>query len=428
MSKINVFLKNSELKSLIHNFFSLSILNVINYTFPLILVPYLTKVLGVENFGKYVFSFAIIQYATLFVSYGFDYSATKYVTINREDNHKLSSIFFNVLILRFLIGFICAIIIYFSCKLIFDDIQEIKLYLYGIGVFIGYALTPLWFFQGMEKMKFVTIINFISKIISTLLVFIFIKNKNGLEYVNLFFSIGSIISGILSVFFAIYIFKLKLIIPKLIDFKKHLFEGWSLFLSTIFMSMYRETNVLMLGAFTDYKIVGYYSIAEKIIKAIQSVISPFTNILYPFFGRKLNVKNEEEKMLTIFFKFTKYYSIFIFILVILLYFFSNFIFNTFFGSSFVNSILNFKILTLVVFFGGLNYLLGIVGLINLGFEKDFTYSVFISSFFSILLGYFLIKNFKDIGASITMSITELVLFCLILSKYYKNKIIYKRLL
>jgi PST family polysaccharide transporter len=179
----------------------------------------------------------------------------------------------------------------------------------------------------------------------------------------------------------------------------------------------------MLGAFTNYKIVGYYSIAEKIIKAIQSVISPFTNILFPFFGRKLNVKNEEENTLAIFFTFTKYYSIFIFALVVVLFFSSNFIFNTFFGSSFVFSILNFKILTLVVFFGGLNYLLGIVGLINLGFEKQFTDSVFISSIISVLLGYFLISNFKDIGASLTMTLTEVILFCLIIYKYYKNKII-----
>lgn len=419
---------NKDVLSLINNFFSLSILNVINYAFPLILIPYLTKVLGVENFGKYVFSFAIIQYATLFVSYGFDYSATKYVSINRENKNKLSSIFINVLTLRILISLICTIIIYVTCEIIFDNSHDKKLYLNGIGVFIGYALNPLWFFQGMEKMKFVTIINFISKLVSTLLVFIYIKDKNSLELVNLFFSVASLISGILSIFLAAYIFNLKLITPQLIELKKHLFEGWSLFLSTIFMSMYRETNVLMLGTFTDYKIVGYYSAAEKIIKAIQSVISPFTSILYPFFGRKLNNINEKDKILIIFFKFTKYYSLLIFILVILLYLFSNFIIFNVFGSNFTNSVLNFKILILVVFFGGLNYLLGIVGLINLGFEKEFTSSVFISSFVSILLSYFLIKNFKDIGASLTMVITETLLFSLILYKYFKNKIIHKWLI
>lgn len=428
MLRIKYKIYNKDILSLINNFFSLSILNVINYAFPLILIPYLTKVLGVENFGKYVFSFAIIQYATLFVSYGFDYSATKYVSINRENKNKLSSIFINVLTLRILISLICTIIIYVTCEIIFDNSHDKKLYLNGIGVFIGYALNPLWFFQGMEKMKFVTIINFISKLVSTLLVFIYIKDKNSLELVNLFFSVASLISGILSIFLAAYIFNLKLITPKLIELKKHLFEGWSLFLSTIFMSMYRETNVLMLGAFTDYKIVGYYSAAEKIIKAIQSVISPFTSILYPFFGRKLNNINEKDKILTVFFKFTKYYSLLIFILVILLYLFSNFIIFNVFGSNYTNSVLNFKILILVVFFGGLNYLLGIVGLINLGFEKEFTSSVFISSFVSILLGYFLIKNFKDIGASLTMVITETLLFSLILYKYFKNKIIHKWLI
>lgn len=425
MLGINYKIYNKDVFTLINNFFSLSILNVINYAFPLILIPYLTKVLGVENFGKYVFSFAIIQYATLFVSYGFDYSATKYVSINRDNIKKTSSIFINVLTLRLLISVICSLIIYVSITILFNNSQDKNLYLNGIGIFIGYALTPLWFFQGMEKMKFVTIITFISKSISTILVFYFIKDRNSLEYVNLFFSIGSLISGVLSIFLAIYIFNLRFILPKLIHFKKHLFEGWNLFLSTIFMSMYRETNVLMLGAFTDFKIVGYYSAAEKIVKAIQSVISPFTSILYPFFGRKLSDKNDKKKMITVFLKFTKFYSIFMFIFVIILYFLSSIIIENVFGSNFINSVLNFKILILVVFFGGLNYLLGIVGLINLGYEKQFTTSVFISSLISIILGYFLIQNFKDIGASITMVITETILFSLIFHKFFKNKLIRK---
>ena len=90
-------------RRVLENFFSLSILNVANYVFPIILIPYLTRVLGVEKYGTYIYAYSIINYLTLFVQYGFEYSATKKVSLIRDDHFLLEKIYSSIMLLR--IGF-----------------------------------------------------------------------------------------------------------------------------------------------------------------------------------------------------------------------------------------------------------------------------------------------------------------------------------
>ena len=412
-------------RRLIENFFSLSVLNFINYLFPLILIPYLTRILGVEKFGLYAFSFAIIQYCTLLVGYGFNFSATKFVAINRDDNEKISKIFISATIVRIILALICILLIILALNL-FDKLrEEAFLYIYGIGIFVGQSLTPLWLFQGMEKMKYVTIINFVSKLTSTVLIFVFLKNQSDYIYVNLYFSAGFLIAGILSLILAIQLFKIKFKVPKATFVFQQFREGWHLFLSTVFMSFYRETNIIILGSFTNYTIVGYYAAAEKIVKAVQSIISPVTNALYPYFGRNLNSEDKRNKALKNFFSFNRYYTIALLIIVVGILLSSKFIVIGYIGSSYMNSILNIQIMSPLILIGGLNYFLGIVGLVNLGYEKQFTFSVIIAGLSSVISSIILVNLFSDIGASISIVFAETVLLMLILNQYrIKKKFIY----
>lgn len=418
--KVISLLKNKDSSVLLSNFFSLSLLNIINYAFPLFTIPYLTAVLGVENFGKYILSFTILQYLVVLISYGFDYSATKYVSNNQQNNLELSKVFTSVIIIRILLSvlFSAAIIIAtnigITCNL---------LYINGIGLLLGYSITPTWFFQGMERMKYVTLINFISKLITTILIFYLIKGEEDYILVNLLASIGALVSGILSFYLAISTFKIKLILVEISDLNVHFTQGWSLFLSTIFMSLYRETNVILLGFFADFRVIGYYSIAEKVVKAIQSIISPFTNVLFPFFGRRISQDGQAQNMKVYLKSFIKIFSILLISILVIIFIFSKYIILTLFGHNYLNSIIDLKLLSFIIFFGGLNYLLGIVGLINFGFEKDFTSSVLYSGVVSILFGCILIFLYGDIGASLTMVITEVVLFLLIIRVYLKNQLL-----
>jgi PST family polysaccharide transporter len=413
IDRIKSILKEEENKRVATNFVSLTGLNFINYFFPIIVIPYLTRVLGVEKYGLYVFSFAIIQYLTLIVNYGFDYSATKYIAIHRDDKDKISEVVIGLTLFRLFLSFVCLIIIFILLKYVPALKKEYLLYLYGVGIFIGNSLTPLWLFQGMEQMKYVTIINFISKLISTLLIFIFVKQPADYSFVNLFYSLGYLVAGILSILLAFKAFQLKFKIPGLKFTIERIREGWSLFLSTVFMNFYRESNTIILGIIANYTIVGYYAAAEKIIKAVQSFIAPLSKAIYPYFGRKMNSENKKNAIHNLF-TFNKYYAIGLSLIIITIIIFSPLIVKIFLGKNYGQSIFDLQILSLIIFFGGLNYTLGIVGMVNLSLDKQFTIFVFIAGITNIVSCVFLGKIFLDKGASLSLVLAEFILFILII--------------
>ena len=96
--KLSSFSKNSEYKQVSQNMMYLTLLNFITYISPILLIPYLLKTVGEEKFGIYIFSWTFIFYFVYLVNYGFDFSATNQIAINKIDKYKISNIFFNIIL------------------------------------------------------------------------------------------------------------------------------------------------------------------------------------------------------------------------------------------------------------------------------------------------------------------------------------------
>jgi PST family polysaccharide transporter len=156
-------------------------------------------VLGVEKFGLLSFAQATIAYFTIIVDYGFNLSATRDISIHREDKEKLSEIFSSVMIIKlglFFISLILLTVLVFS----FEKFRvEALLYYLTFGTVVGQLLFPVWFFQGMERMKYITYLNILAKLLFTITIFIFVKNSKDIYLVPVMNSLGFIVSGILSV-------------------------------------------------------------------------------------------------------------------------------------------------------------------------------------------------------------------------------------
>ena len=279
-------LKTKELHQLKSNFLSLTVLQAANYILPLLTLPYLVKTLGVEYFGLLTFATAIIAYFGILTDYGFNSTATKEISIYRDNREKLIEIFSSVLsikLLLLLLSFSLLTLLVFSFQ---KFTTHWEIYLLTFGSVIGQTLFPVWFFQGMEKMRYITYINLVSKSISVIAIFVFIQEKSDIYLVPIFLSLGGVVSGLLSLYLIYNKFNIPFRFQKIETLKFYLIDGWHVFLARYYVSLYTTTNLLLLGFMTNNVIVGYYAIAEKIVLAIGGLFDPLNQTLYPYLARK----------------------------------------------------------------------------------------------------------------------------------------------
>lgn len=414
----NIFSK-AEYKRIGGNVLSLMLLNGIYFLSPLILIPYLMKTIGAEYYGIYIFSWTIIYYFIFIVNYGFDLSSTREIAINRHDLAKVSEIYSTTLYSRILL--LCLSILILSMSIVFIDKlnANAQLLLLGIGVIAGQALFPTWLFQGMEEMKFITITNSIIRILPIVFIFVFVKSERDIEYIIGFQSLGYIIGGVYSHFFAVRHFKLTILKPNLNSIKENLRSSWSLFLSTVGVSLYREVNTVILGFVTNnFILVGYYSLADKFIRIVQLIANSVSQALFPFFGHSIT-QNKKETLI----KFKKvgiYYALFLLLTSIVLYFSIPWLIRIYLNNDYPEIVRDVRIMSPIIFFGGLNYFFGVVGLVNLNHKNAFTIFVLIAGAINITLSILLSKTHLDAGAAFSLTIAELILFILILG-YFQIK-------
>lgn len=404
-------------KRIIENIISLGLINGINLLIPLITLPYLIRTVGIDNYGAYAIVYSMLQYGILFSSYGFSFSSTQAIAQNREDKYKVSTIVSATIIARILIMVLITLIIGLICVYIYPE-EYILMYIWGIGMIVGDILNPTWLYQGMEKMKAMTIINLVSKLTFTFLIFIFIKNDTDYPYITLLNSVGFIIAGIVSLIWGYKKFDLKIIKPGLPHIKEQFKSGWYIFLSTLSMNLYRNSNVFILGFFVSPGVVGIYSGAEKIIKAFQAVVSPIANALFPYVSKSFKSQNKISQYNSIK-QMSKYLSTILLIFSLIAYFSAPLANKILLDNASMDAIKLIRIMTPVIFFGGLNYILGIVGLVNAEEKKSFFHFVMCSGILSILFLLISVKWIGAVSASISMTISEVVLFMMCVWKWRK---------
>jgi len=394
-----------EKRILLNNFLSLSLLQVANYIFPLITLPYLVRVLGPERFGLISFSQAFIGYFQILTDYGFTLSATREISIYREDKEKVSEIFSSVMIIKsflFLISLIMVSIIVFS----FEKFkQDWLIYHLTLGMVLGQVLFPVWVFQGMERMKYITFLNISSRLIFTVAIFVFVKKVEDYLYVSLLNSLGSIIVGLLALWIVFKDFGIEFRMPSLESIKYHLKEGWYIFISTVAISLYTTSNTFILGLFTNNTIVGYYSAAERIIKAVLGLLSPISQTLYPHISKL--IKESEETGIKFIRKVTSLIGGLSFVLSLSVFIFADLIVKIILGSHYAESVVVLRILAFLPFIVGLSNVFGIQTMLTLSYKKEFSKILIFASIINVTLAFIMVPVFKHIGISISVLLSEI---------------------
>ncbi len=250
------------------------------------------RVLGAENFGVVAMVQAWIQYIIIFVDYGFNFSATLLISVNKNKQTKIDSIYTAVtaakLILLLAVSFIFCLYVMINGSSIYSH-----LIILGMISVIGTVLFPVWLFQGIEKMQGIAICTTIAKCVSLLLIFLLVKTPDDMSMAVISQSSGMFVSGILA---CIFIKKQKLAKFTKVSIQEIylvLSKGFDLFVSNITISFYTTLNILIIGYFGGPTLAGYFSAADKIRTAAQGLMSPVQQAMFP---RVSSLINEGKKL------------------------------------------------------------------------------------------------------------------------------------
>ena len=405
IEKIKNKINSQEKKQLVSNFFSLSVLQIVTYILPLITLPYLVRILGTETFGLVMFAQAFLIFFNIFVDFGFNLSATREIAIHRDNQTKVTEIFSAVMTIK-LILILGSFVILSFLVFIFDKFSsDWQLYFLSFLWVIGQALFPIWYFQGMEKMKYITIVNITSRIIFTLLIFLVIQKESDYIYVPLVNGLGFIIGGLISLWIIHKEFNQSFTLCNISTLKHYFYESSQFFWSRISLTLYTSSNAFILGIFTNNTMVGYYSIAEKLYQAMQQIYQPIVQALYPYVAKHKNIK---------LFKKIFTFSIVVNILgIILLFFIGPYIFDLLFTANIGEESLNvFYILLLAAIVVVPSILLGYPYLGALGFAKYANSSVIYGSIFHLVgLGVLILLHKVNIyNVAFLVIATEVLVF------------------
>ncbi len=399
-------------KRLISNFFYLSFIQFANYLLPLLTLPYLIKTLGMDKYGLISFAVVFLNYFKVISDYGFNLSATREVSVFRNDKKKLQEIYSSVLSIKISLMIIGFIILLFLVFFIPKFKNDSLLYILSFGSVIGFNLFPVWFFQGIEKMKYVTFFNVFSKVIFTIAIFLFVKSPNDYHLVPILTSLGFIISGFASLFIIHFHFKIRFSFQRKRILWIYLTNGWNIFVTDFMPNMYNNFSVFFVGFFVNFEELGYYALAAKIIDVLNNFIGILRNTTYPYLARD----NSKFKKIA---KITIGAGICLTLLVFLI---APTILPLIFGDKLNRSLIYFYILGFSPMLLAISYTFGNNKLLVLRKDKEMKNITFKSSIAGFILALISIPILGAIGAAITLVFTRGLRAFLVCKKssIYKN--------
>ncbi len=272
-------------KLLLQNFSYMVILRVLTLILPLVTFPYLIKTLGSEKYGLVMWAWAISQFFIVWVKFGFDNLGVKLISENRENKQKLSQIFSTINYIKLLLFALCSIV-FFIMLFGFEKIAVNKTLFLYFYIFIFFeGMFPVWYFQGIENMKVMSILVALIKLLFALLVFIFVHQQSDFLFVPMLYTIGSIIASGIAYFLIlrkdkIYFCKVKL--KPIIPLVK---ESFYIFLTTIGNITQSSLTIILIERYLGLSSVAFFDLSIKIINILLTPFHIISQVLYPHIAK-----------------------------------------------------------------------------------------------------------------------------------------------
>ena len=389
--------------SLKKNIIYQSIYQLLISLLPLLVAPYISRVLGAENIGVYSYVNSIVGYFVFFAILGINYHGNRAIAAVRNDRENLCKAFSDLFCLHFIVSlFVVAAYLFFFLFIS----EEFQMY-FAIKTFVVFAalLNINWFFFGMEQFKLIVARNAMIRITATISIFIFVKTADDLWIYVLIMSLCEFATQLVMWYF----------LKKFTSFTKPSWQGVKThikpvivyFIAILAIGIYTTMDKIMLGSMSDKSQLGLYENSLKVIAILAGFIIAFNNVIISRMAnirQKYDVMQRPQYLLTM----MKYVMLFSFALMFGIAVIANDFAPLFFGREFEDCGILISGLSVIIPLIAFHDIVSAQYLIPNQKDKSYTVAVVTGAFISIIANLLLIPKYGAMGVVIGRIIAESV--------------------
>lgn len=383
------------------NIISLFTLKGAEYIISFITLPYLLRVLGPEKYGAIAFVQVIINYGVLLVDYGFNLTAPRDIArVEASDRPRHFSAVMGAKIAILSIMLLIGIVIFSAIQTTID----MYLLVCMLPMLIGNVIFPIWYFQGIQQMKFITVFNIMARIVSVSGIFILVQSREDYLWAAFLQSFTPLLAGIIAMLVLLKQNPSLFCLPSLVDVREKLYDGWDIFISTLFINLYTNSNMFILGLMTNDTVVGYYAAASKLVDAVKGLFSPISNAIFPHVS--VLFKESRERSVSFLCSVLRIIGGLSFTISILVFVFAEQIAGIVMGQGYEESIFILQIISFLPFIIGLSNIFGIQTMVAMGMKRIFSRILMLSALLNFILVFPFIYMWQGIGLAMAVVIVE----------------------
>lgn len=391
--------KSKDGRTLLSNFGYLTILQFAGYLFPIVTIPYLAKVIGAEGYGKIAFAAAVMVWIQTIADWGFTLTATRDVAKCRDNKVEVSRIFSETFWARCLLMVASFLFLSLLILLVPTFRENTDILLVSFLMIPGQIMFPDWFFQAIERMRYTTITNLLVKIVFTVLVFAFIKEKDDYIYQPLLISVGYLIAGVISMYQILFQWGYKLHRVPLRSISGAIRNSTDVFVNQLFPNLYNSFSIVLLGFLGGPITNGIYSEGSKFANISQGFLGVLTRVFFPFLSRRID---KHHIYVIIYMSCTLVAAVALFVLAPL-------VIGWLYTDEFHDSIYVLQIMSVSLIFLSMSQAYGSNYLIVQGHEKILRKITIWCSLIGFIIAYPLISFYSYIGVAITVTFSRMCL-------------------
>lgn len=369
-------------------------------------MPYINRVLGAESLGKVEYIYSVVSYFVLFSALGVPMYGIREVAKIREDEAGRTKL---VVELLTILGVTTVISYAFIFGIIlnldhFKDSRDLIVLMSTIILFGNLGVE--WFYQGMENQLYITVRYIIIRIITLVLLFVLVKSSEDYIYYGFIVVLTTVGGNLFNIFYLRKHINLSLVNFKKLQIKRHIKPILTIFVATVSVSIYLQLDNIMLGSIGGEKAVGYYAVANKLIRFIILFITTLGAVMLP---RLSNLITTDKSLYLQYAQKSINYILIIAIPFTLLFILMAKDFTLLMaGKEFLPSVLTMQLLSPVIIIVGIAYFIGFLILYPQGKEKIYTVATIFSAVLSIILNIFIIPRYLHNGTAVVAVLSELI--------------------